>query len=74
MSIHQARMWTQDGQLEKWEAWDVHVRTEQKNSLSPYDDKRYILGDGYSTRAHGHWRNQVPREEPREDIEGPSAF
>ena len=47
---------------------------QNKKSLSPYDNKRYVLGDGYSTRAHGHWGNQVPREESREDIEEPSPF
>ena len=28
-----------------------------KKSLSRYDDKRYILEDGISTRAHGHYMN-----------------
>ena len=28
-----------------------------KKSLSRYDDKRYILDDGISTRAHGHYLN-----------------
>ena len=28
-----------------------------KKSLSRYDDKRYILEDGISTRAHGHYLN-----------------
>ena len=37
---------------------------QTKKLLSSYDDKRYILGYGYSTRGHSHWRNQVPREEP----------
>ena len=31
--------------------------SQVKKSLSPYDDKRYILEDGFTTRAHGHWRN-----------------
>ena len=29
-----------------------------KKSLSPFDDKRYILDNGTTTRAHGHWRNE----------------
>ena len=28
-----------------------------KKSLSRYDDKRFILDDGISTRAHGHYKN-----------------
>ena len=28
-----------------------------KKSLSRYDDKRYILNDGITTRAHGHYLN-----------------
>ena len=30
-----------------------------KKSLSRYDDKRYILDDGISTRAHGHFLNYI---------------
>ena len=30
-----------------------------KTSLSPYDDKRYILEDGISTLAHGHDKTRV---------------
>lgn len=29
--------------------------TVSKTSLSPYDDKRYILGSGIDTLAHGHY-------------------
>ena len=29
-----------------------------KVSLSAYDDKRYILEDGISSYAHGHYRCQ----------------
>ena len=32
-----------------------------KKSLSPFDDKRYILDNGITTRAHGHWRNGLLR-------------
>jgi hypothetical protein len=28
-----------------------------KNALSGYDDKRWICGDGVTTRAHGHYVN-----------------
>ena len=31
--------------------------TQHRIGLSAYDDKRYILNDGVSTRAHGHFRN-----------------
>ena len=47
---------------------------QSKRSLSPFDDKRYILEDGCTTTAHGHWRNGVARPtqtptEPSELIE-----
>ena len=29
---------------------------EQKIALSNFDDKRYILDDGHTTLAHGHYR------------------
>ena len=32
-----------------------------KKSLSPFDDKRFILEDGCMTRAYGHWRNATAR-------------
>ena len=32
-----------------------------KSGLSPFDDKRFILDDGVSTRAHGHYLNFVMR-------------
>ena len=34
---------------------------QTKKSLSPFDDKRYILEDGYTTRAHGHYQNGITR-------------
>ena len=30
-------------------------------SLSPFDDKRYILEDGFTTQAHGHYENEIAR-------------
>ena len=27
-----------------------------KISLSPFDDKRYVLENGYDTLAHGHYK------------------
>ena len=30
-----------------------------KVALSPFDDKRYVLDDKVSTRAHGHFRNSI---------------
>ena len=35
----------------------LYSQTICKTSLSPYDDKRYVLEDGVSTRAHGHYMN-----------------
>ena len=37
----------------------VFTCKQTKKSLSPFDDKRYILNDGFTTRAHGHWRNGI---------------
>ena len=39
-----------------------------KRSLSPFNDKRFILNDGYTTRAHGHWRNGSHRESRFEQV------
>ena len=39
----------------------VYTEKQIKKSLSPFDDKRYILEDGYTTRAHGHHQNGIPR-------------
>ena len=36
---------------------NLYSQTIHKTSLSPYDDKRYVLEDGVSTRAHGHYMN-----------------
>ena len=33
--------------------------TQHRIGLTAYDDKRYILNDGISTRAHGHYRNSL---------------
>lgn len=33
----------------------------RKKALNKFDDKRFILLDGVTTRAHGHWRND-PQE------------
>ena len=32
---------------------------QQRCGLSPYDDKRYILEDGVSTMAYGHYRTAI---------------
>ena len=39
----------------------VFTIKQTKKSLSPFDDKRYILEDGYTTRAHGHYLNGITR-------------
>ena len=41
-----------------------------KKSLSPFDDKRYILEDGYSTRAHGHYENGILRPSEASKVSG----
>ena len=33
--------------------------TSRKLALSSYDDNRYVLDDKFSTRAHGHYLNQL---------------
>lgn len=40
-----------------------NVATEQvqKQTLTPYDDKKYILEDGNTQLSHGHWR--IPKVE-----------
>jgi hypothetical protein len=37
----------------------VYTQKQSKTGLSAFDDKRYILEDGITTRAHGHWRNNI---------------
>ena len=39
-------------------SYDHKLRTVAQNklALSSFDDKRWILNDGISTLAHGHWR------------------
>lgn len=32
--------------------------TMSKTTLSPYDDKRYVLDSGIHTLAHGHYKTQ----------------
>lgn len=39
----------------------LHTIKQSKKSLSPFDDKRYILEDGFTTRAHGHYQNEITR-------------
>ena len=39
----------------------VYTEKQTKKSLSPFDDKRFILEDGFTTRAHGHHLNQITR-------------
>lgn len=39
----------------------VYTEKQLKKSLSPFDDKRFILEDGYTARAHGHHLNGISR-------------
>ncbi|KAK3083754.1 hypothetical protein FSP39_002625 [Pinctada imbricata] len=34
----------------------IHTVKINKTTLSAFDDKRYLLGDGIHTLAYGHWR------------------
>jgi hypothetical protein len=38
----------------KSEKLNVYTKEQPKVTLSNFDDKRYILDDGYTTLAHGH--------------------
>ena len=33
-----------------------------KVSLSCYDNKRFILSDGFNTKAHGHYKNKLNQD------------
>ena len=35
---------------------EIYSIKQKKIGLSPYDDKRYILNNGFDTLAHGHYR------------------
>lgn len=35
---------------------DIYMVEINKISLNPYDDKRYVLNNGISTLAHGHYK------------------
>ena len=37
---------------------ELYSVVSNKRALSPYDDKRYVLDDKFTTRAHGHYRNK----------------
>lgn len=38
----------------------IYSETIKKIALSPYDDKRYVLKDGITTLAHGHFKTMLP--------------
>jgi hypothetical protein len=40
----------------KSEKLNVYTIEQTKVALSNFDDKRYILNDGYTTLAHGHYK------------------
>jgi hypothetical protein len=39
---------------------DMIVTHQNKKSLSPFDNKKYILPDGIQTLAHGHYMITTP--------------
>ena len=43
---------------------NLYTYQNNKISLSPYDDKRYVLGDKITTLAYGHYKivNSLPNE------------
>jgi hypothetical protein len=45
------------------EAHELYTMTVNKVSLSPYDDKRYILANGFDTLAYGHYK--IPQQRRR---------
>ena len=44
------------GHLIRSEAHELYSQRVKKVALSPFDDKRYVLDDGHTTLAHGHYR------------------
>ena len=48
----------------------LYTGKQTKKSLSLFDDKRFILEDGYTTRAHGHHRNNITRPSEAASGEG----
>ena len=38
---------------------NIHTVQQQRVGLTAYDDKRFVLEDGFNTRAHGHYRNKL---------------
>ena len=40
----------------KSEKLSAYTIEQTKVALNNFDDKRYILEDGYSTLAHGHYK------------------
>jgi hypothetical protein len=63
---HQLLIWKKvlDNETQKYatynmiksEKLNVYTIEQKKVALSNFDDKRYILDDGYTTLAHGHYR------------------
>ena len=48
---------------------ELYSRRLNKVALSSFDDKRFVLDDKYTTRAHGHYRNpQRRRRELRQQL------
>ncbi|XP_053205601.1 uncharacterized protein LOC128392015 [Panonychus citri] len=40
---------------------DIHMYTQEKIAITPLEDKRYLLGDGISSLAYGHYK--IERED-----------
>ena len=52
---------------------DRYTMRVNKQALSPYDDKRYILDNGRDTLAYGHYRIRRINMENDDDDTSPPA-
>ena len=45
-----------EGRMILSESHELYTVKKTKIALSPYDDKRYVMEDGHTTLAHGHYK------------------